>query len=443
MARAVQCGMTEHSRWKGLTDLVCDAVDGTTKLAEATQNSVADVIVGHLSRVEAIKEPVNLVNEARRLGLGLTSGSIRAVNRGVRKIVRGGIEHASSASDAAGPTASRDVLAPMRSDQQKNPQFIADTLLGVVNGIVGDHVRTQDNDLDLGMGLRFEDQYFTPERAHEVLDAVATPKVALFVHGLAATETSWVMGAQRAWGAPDQHFGVKLREDLGYTPLFVRYNTGLHISENGRALAALISQLHANYPGPLEELAIIGHSLGGLVARSATHYASQPERGRIPWLDALKHVITIGTPHFGSPLAQAGHALTTTMGAIETPTTQIIATVGRLRSAAIKDLKEGYLVDEDWHGQDPDGWLSAPRSNVGFLANVTYVFIGANVTSDPQHPVGRLVGDVLVRLSSSTHDHVDHEQSSFAIERPVLGGLHHLQVQNDPQVYEQIRLHLA
>lgn len=425
-------------------DLVCDAVDGTTRLAETTQNTVADVVVAHLSRLEAMKEPAHLINEVRRLGLGLSSESVRAVNQGVRTIAHAGLGRADSApGNSSVPAETRSMPAPMRSDQQKNPRFIEDTLLGVVNGIVGDHVRTRDNDLDLGMTLRLDDRYFTAEDANEVLDGVATPKVALFVHGLAATETCWVMGAERAWGAPDQHFGIRLREDLGYTPIFVRYNSGLHISENGRALAAMMERLYENYPGRLERLAIIGHSLGGLVARSATHYASLGSGGRPAWLDALKHVITVGTPHFGSPLAQAGHTLTAAMGAIETPATQVIASVSRLRSAAIKDLKEGYLVDEDWQTHDPDAWLSAARSDIGFLTGVTYVFIGASVSANPESPLGHLVGDVLVRLSSSTHAHVDHRRASFAIERPVLGGLNHLQIQNDPQVYEQIRLHLA
>ena len=429
-------------RWKGLADLVCDAVDGTTRLAEATQNSVASVIVGRLSKIEAINEPANLVNEVRRLGLGLTAGAVCGVNQGVRAVVRTAADYGTSAQDPS-IGLKQALPAPMRSDMQQSALFVADALLGVVNGVVGDHVRSQDNDLDLGMCFRFEDQYFGPKDVSDVLKTEATPKVALFIHGLAATETSWVMGAEHAWGAPNLHFGIKLREDFGYTPLFVRYNSGLHVSENGRVLAALIEQLYKCYPGQLEDLALIGHSLGGLVARSATHYASRELGDRPGWLDVLKHVVTIGTPHFGSPLAQAGHILTSAMGAIETPATQIIATVGRLRSAAIKDLKEGYLVDEDWQGKDPDAWLSAPRSDIGFLAGVAYIFVGASVASDPYSAVGRLVGDVLVRLPSSTHSCVDSERASFAIERPVLGGLHHLQIQNDPHVYEQIRLHLA
>ena len=437
------CLVTKPSRWKGLADLVCDAVDGTTRLAEATQNSVASVIVGHLSKIEAINKPANLVNEVRRFGLGLTAGAVCGVNQSVRAVVRTAADYGTSAQDPSTPGLKQGLAVPMRSDMQQSPLFVADALLGVVNGVVGDHVRARDNDLDLGMCLRFEDQYFGPKEVSEVLKTEATPKVALFIHGLAATETSWVMGAERAWGTPNLHFGIKLREDLGYTPLFVRYNSGLHVSENGRVLAALIEQLYKCYPGQLVDLALIGHSLGGLVARSATHYASRDKGGRPGWLDVLKHVVTIGTPHFGSPLAQAGHALTSAMGAIETPATQIVATIGRLRSAAIKDLKAGYLVDEDWQGKDPDAWLSAPRSDIGFLAGVAYVFVGASVTSDPYNAVGRLVGDVLVRLSSSTHSCVDRQCTSFAIERPVLGGLHHLQIQNDPQVYEQIRLQLA
>ena len=235
-------------------------------------------------------------------------------------------------------------------------------------------------------------------------------------------------------GDPTVHYGTKL-EELGYTPLFLRYNTGPHISQNGRDLANMLAELHAHLPAATE-LVLIGHSLGGLVARSATHYESQRDEPS-GWLDRLSHVVTLGSPHLGSPVAKGGHFLTAGLDAIDAPATQIIAKIAKRRSAAIKDLRTGYIVDEDWHGKDPDAWLSAPRSDVAFVDDVTYMFVGSTVSAETGAPLGRAIVDLLVRLPSATH------RSSYEVERHEIGGLDHMRLQNDPQIYELIRARLA
>jgi triacylglycerol esterase/lipase EstA (alpha/beta hydrolase family) len=64
----------------------------------------------------------------------------------------------------------------------------------------------------------------------------------------------------------------------GFTPVYLRYNTGLHISHNGQTLAELLNRLHVLWPAaaeePLKETVLVGHSMGGLVAR-ACHYGLQ------------------------------------------------------------------------------------------------------------------------------------------------------------------------
>ena len=401
-------------KWRGTKDLVCDAVDGTTELVETTHESVAATTLAYLSMVQGLGEPARRVDQVRRVITQLVTGSVRTANEVVRQ-----------ALDLAPLPASSGVV-PMRSDQNKDPRFVADAMIGVVNGLVGDHLRERDNGLDMGMQLRFEDAYFEPKDG-----ALPGGKVVVFVHGLMATEAFWALNAEAAWGAPDQTYGGKLREELGYTPLFLRYNTGLHISDNGHAFARLLANLCEHHS--ITDLVLIGHSLGGLVARSATHYASEE---KMPWLASLRHVMTLGSPHLGSPVAEGGHLLTAGLDAIDVPAAQIIATIGKRRSAAIKDLRRGYIVQEDWHGKDPDTWLAAPRTEVAFVDGVTYLFLGSTVTQDSDHPVGKVVGDLLVRIPSSTHEH------AFDVERRVLGGLNHAALQNDPRVYEEIRRHL-
>jgi len=70
-----------------------------------------------------------------------------------------------------------------------------------------------------------------------------------------------------------------LRDDLGYSPVFLRYNTGLHVSVNGRTLAEILELLQDQWPVPITELVLIGHSMGGLVARSACHYGAELQHG--------------------------------------------------------------------------------------------------------------------------------------------------------------------
>src|SRR5947209_14653024 len=126
------------------------------------------------------------------------------------------------------------------------------------------------------------------------------------------TEFPWHWYAKRCGGT----YGSQLERDLGLTPVYVRYNTGRHISENGRSLHELIEQLVACWPVDVEKVALIGHSMGGLVARSACCHAS--ESGG-EWVRRVRHVVTLGTPHMGAPLAQAVHYASAGLDALPEP----------------------------------------------------------------------------------------------------------------------------
>src|SRR4051794_40009151 len=162
-----------------------------------------------------------------------------------------------------------------------------------------------------------------------------TPDIAVFLHGLGETEY--------AWGRPN--YGERLSEDLGYTPVFIRFNTGRHISENGASLAALLDDLVAEWPVEVRRIALIGHSMGGLVARSACHRGGE-------WCRHVKVTVSLGTPHAGAPLEQAVHMMSAALHAA--PETRAFARFLRRRSAGIRDLRWGSLVDEDWRDIDPE-----------------------------------------------------------------------------------------
>ena len=124
----------------------------------------------------------------------------------------------------------------------------------------------------------------------------ATPRLAVFVHGLGETDDSW---RRRGDSAP---YGDRLRAEFGYTPVYVRYNTGRHVSDSGHDLAELLGALEMAWPEPVQEILLAGHSMGGLVIRSACHYGRESSAG---WVERVRHVFYLGSPHLGAPLARA------------------------------------------------------------------------------------------------------------------------------------------
>jgi pimeloyl-ACP methyl ester carboxylesterase len=245
----------------------------------------------------------------------------------------------------------------------------------------------------------------------------ATPRLVVFVHGLMETEHAWRLGGRAS-------YGDRLARELGVTPVELRYNTGRHISENGRSLAALLDGLVAGWPVDVAEIALVGHSMGGLVARSACHHAAQAGR---PWVTRVRHVVSLGSPHLGAPLAQGTHYAAHALHAL--PETRPFARFLRRRSAGIRDLRQGSLVDADWAGRDPDELRAVACAEVPLLPGATHCFVSATVTRDARHPLGRLLGDTLVLTASATGRG----------ETLHVGGAHHLALLNHPAVYAQLR----
>src|SRR5205085_2785045 len=238
-------------------------------------------------------------------------------------------------------------------------------------------------------------------------------------------------------GARHVTYGYRLQAELGYTPLFLRYNTGLHNSENGRELALVLQRIADLWPTEVHEIALIGHSMGGLVGRSACHYGSDRD-----WATKVRHVFTLGSPHLGAPLEQAANAA----GAVLTrvpETRALLATALNLRSAGIKDLRYGYLVDECWMDQDCDAFLRNTGRDIPFLATANHYFVCATLSRDADALAGRIVGDLLV-LKASAWSQRRGELLRFAVEHySHLGGANHFDLLNHPAIYAQIRRWMA
>jgi pimeloyl-ACP methyl ester carboxylesterase len=303
-------------------------------------------------------------------------------------------------------------------------------VVGAVTGLIGDELERQGSDLAEPMSVRLDGRVVEPADFAAAVDAPAE-RLVVFAHGLMESEFAWRLGGAEPYGA-------RLRRELGFTPVELRYNSGRHISENGRSLADLLEQLVEAWPVEVERIVLVGHSMGGLVSRSACHQAAL--RGDA-WVEHVRHVISLGTPHMGAPLAQGVHWASAALHAL--PETRPLASFLRRRSAGIRDLRHGSLVDADWLDRDPDALRAVACEEVPLLEGATHCFVAATVTSNPRHPVARLVGDFLVLEASASGRARDRRVPFEAEHGMVVGGAHHIALLNHPAVYEQLRDWLA
>ena len=366
------------------------------------------------TRIFGLLGPVAI--PSRLLHDGISAASYRVAAAGLRAPLRAG-----------GTLISNTV--PRGSGSLKDSP-LGGLALGALNGLAGDRLARDHPDLAVDLTVR--------RRGRDVsLDAdgmanafpEATPRLALFVHGLCETETAWWLGAKR-----QPPYGARLQRELGITPLYVRYNTGLHVSDNGRRLSEVLERIVAAWPTEVEELALVGHSMGGLVARSACHYG---ERDGHRWTDRLRHVFCLGTPHLGAPLERAANVAGWSLSRL--PESRPLADLFfNNRSAGIKDLRFGSCVEEDWCDCDPDEFLRDRCREVPFLPTAAYYFVGATLTRRPDG-VGGLVGDLLVHYPSASGNSGRRRIPFDLGNGKHVAGVHHLQLLNHPAVYAQIK----
>jgi len=426
-------------RVRGFIDLVFDAVEETTNLVERTHDAVVDRTVRRFAPIEPAKTTATIVTGVQTAISSLTFESIRTVNGITRFAVN-------AAADAAESGLSDDVnrvelATPVRSSAAGTVSWYVDYAQASLNGFWGDYIARKNSRLDLGMTLRHHGRHL-PATPEDFANAFPEPtnKLCVFVHGLASTEWLWSLSSKTHYGDPEVTFGTRLFEDAGFTPIYLRYNSGLHISENGKRLATLLDEVLDAYPVPVDEIALVGHSMGGLVARSAAHYASTHDAR---WVKHLRHIACIGSPHLGAPLEKAVNVLTGVLKRVDAAGAQVPAELLDARSAGVKDLRYGYTLDEEWLGRDPDAVFSDARKNVPLVDGVGYYFVAATISRDPDHPVGKLLGDLLVRLPSAAGEAPEPARRIPFRGGALVNGLNHVDIASHPAVYDALRDLLA
>lgn len=381
---------------RGASRLAVEATAGVTDLVEAMHHTIAGgpAILGRP------------LDGLARLFTAPTYATIRAVTQLV----------------GAGIDAALDQLAPLLGESAPGPE--REAVMAVLNGVLGDYLSETKNPLAIRMSLRQSGQPL--ERAGlRAAFPEAGGKLLVLVHGSSMNDLQWNRNGH--------DHGAALARDLGYTPLYLHYNSGLHISTNAHAFAALLEEIVAAWPAPLEELAIVAHSMGGLVARSACHAGEVASHA---WRSALRRLVFLGTPHHGAPLERGGSWVHLLLGVSRYSAP--FARLARIRSAGVTDMRFGNVLDEHWQGRDRFAVGEDTRRPLPLPDRVACYAVAATTAPGAS---SKLPGDGLVTVDSALGRHRAPELTlAFPEAHQWIGfGTNHLDLLDRAEVYAKLR----
>jgi len=387
----------------------------TAQLLTQATRQVAQVVEGmHRSVLDRIGLPGGTAPGRTR---GITGLVYRSID-GVATLVGQGADSALAQAERWLPP------APTGPD---SPQRLA--LRAALNGVMGDRLAEQGNPLALPMHFVHEGELLdllAPQKLQR-----AQPRLLIVLHGLCMNDQQWTTTEQ----GQTVNQGEALARALGATPLFLRYNTGRHIADNGRELAQQLEALVQHWPVPVTQISLLGHSMGGLVARSAV-WAAQTQGHA--WPKHLRHLVTLGTPHHGAPLERAGQWVHTVLGAL--PHTAPLATLARLRSAGITDLRHGQVRGDETAQADRFAHTEDRRQPLPLPEGVACYAVAATLAGQRSRAAERLLGDGLVPLRSALgqHDNPAHQLAFAPDQQCVLYRTGHLGLLSSPAVTAQL-----
>jgi len=283
------------------------------------------------------------------------------------------------------------------------------------------------------MQFRYQGRQSTPEEIARVyLERAAGKDIVFFVHGLMYDET--------CWHAPDFNMTEAFERDFDLFSVHVRYNTGRHISENGWELAHLMEELFQSIRDLQGYWHIVGHSMGGLVSRSALHQAEEEGMGFTKCIDK---VFLLGVPNRGAPLEKAAQLTGLILRALPYPLRypalglriildnlrvkdqaplspigelmefyvhkvpnlylSLAANIVDLRSEGIQDLRHGHLLREDWEKPEEWGGMKPVRVPVPPLAWARYYAVAGALSKNGASDPSVWVTDGLVSTASAAN----------------------------------------
>jgi pimeloyl-ACP methyl ester carboxylesterase len=383
---------------RGASRLVVEATKGITGVVKEMHRTIGG---GPAVLGKPLEGPTRLVT-------GLVYGAIQ----GVMSLVGAGIDGV------------LEQLSPIFGESRPGPE--REALRAAINGVLGDHLDETDNPLRIEMALCQGGHPLDLDgQALATTLPEATGKLLVMVHGLCMND--------RQWCRAGHDHGAALAQDFGLSPVYLHYNSGRHISTNGRDFAVLLDQLVAAWPTRLDEIIIVGHSMGGLVTRSACHAA---EKAGLGWREKLGAIVFIGTPHHGAPLERGGNLLDVVL-AISRYSLPL-AQLGKIRSAGVTDLRFGNVLDEHWDGRDRFEGGGDLRTALPLPAGVACYAIAGTTDSELAEA---LSGDGLVPVDSALGRHATPGRSLTIPEAHQWTGLGiaHLDLLARAEVYETLR----
>ena len=392
--------ITAGSDIRGAANLAIDAITGITDLVEEMHHNISNLggIPGRS-------------NQTRTSGItGMIYRNIRTVSGWVGDGIDLLIKQLSALPGEKGSSPEREMV------------------LAALNGIMGDHLAARNNPLAIPMQFRRNGEpLIVNDHAFNQAVRQCDGKIVLMVHGSCMNDLQW--------NRQGHDHGAALARDLGYLPIYLRYNTGLHISQNGREFADLIEAIMNQLPQPME-LVIIAHSMGGLVTRSACHYGKIEGHS---WLNHLLKIVFLGTPHHGAPLERAGNRIDTLLGI--SPYSAPFSRLGKIRSAGLTDLRYGNILDEDWKGRDRFQ-CSGDRRSAAPLPDGRRCYTIAATTGRKRNILAdQVIGDGLVTLNSALgrHNNVDLNLLFPEAHQWIARHMNHMDLLHNPAVYETIK----
>ena len=418
---------------QGLSQLATQGVLGVTGLAESVQGNVYKTVATPFGLLGSRFIDAAPGSSGVKPGgiTGLVYGSIR----GITRLAGGAVNVALS---KAGPLITERFYgqggAPASSPERE-------AVLSAINGVLGDQLLATANPLTIDMSLRREGKPLMLEKAALAQRLPqATGKVLVVLHGLCMNDLQWASGSDsQAYNHADL-----LAKALGYTAVYLHYNTGLHTSINGQQFAGLLEQLVNQWPQPIEDLTLLAHSMGGLVSRSACHVA---EQAKTTWRSKLKNIVFLGTPHHGAPLERVGNWIDTTLGSNRV--TKPFAAIGQIRSSGITDLRYGHVLESSWlvDGRELDRFVRSPdsREPLPLPLGVNCFTVAATTSALPSALKDELVGDGLVPLRSALgqHDEAAHCLSFEPDKQWKAYDTNHMALLSSPDVGAQVLKWLA
>ncbi|MCF8209049.1 MAG: GPI inositol-deacylase [Rhodoferax sp.] len=397
---------------QGYSRLAVQATVGVTDLVEAMHHTILR-LPGPLDKHSS--KPASAAHRLVEGTLRTTSGLIYSAVRGISNLVGGGLD-----------VALRQ-LQPEVAQLPSSAERAA--FLSILNGVLGDHLTTHANPLAITMGW-YQGGKPLEIATQSLAMAIpqAQPRILVLLHGHCMNELQWTRNGH--------NHGELLAAAHGMSPVYLRYNTGQHISSNGRALADQLQSLVDAWPVPVEQIDIVGYSMGGLLARSALHYGTQAGDR---WIEKLGKLVFIGTPHHGSMVERAGNMLDVAMDA--SPYSRAFTRLGKIRSAGTTDLRFGNLLDEDWHDRDRFAPGADPRQSVPLPQAVSCYAIAGMIAWVHGDLQSRWVGDGLVPLSSALGHHKDprHALAIAPDRQKTVYGATHLGLLDSQAVADQLQ----